>query len=304
MNVLKNFKEVIQHPGLIHRGINITVNRTYHRLIRGDPYNQRGVRIFEEDWDNLIILDACRYDEFERIADSLPGALELRESRGSHSREFVEANFENKLLHDVVYLSCNLFFAKLQPELGCEIHRFASIHELEGWENTHPTYPETVTKHASEFASEYPNKRLIVHYIQPHTPFIGDTGREHFNMSDGVGIMWRRPELTDNILLKAYRENLKLVVDEVQNLLDDLDGRTVITADHGEFLGDRSSPVPVKEYGHLYGIHADHLVRVPWLVIDTGNRKRIVPEDPLDDESEKMNDKYIEQRLRDLGYKM
>jgi hypothetical protein len=43
----------------------------------------------QEDWDNLIILDACRYGAFERN-NTIPGALEYRFSRGSMTGEFFE----------------------------------------------------------------------------------------------------------------------------------------------------------------------------------------------------------------------
>src|SRR6056297_529711 len=51
-----------------------------------------GTRVMDEDWDNLIILDACRYDMFAEQVD-LDGELESRISLGSTSEEFLEQNF-------------------------------------------------------------------------------------------------------------------------------------------------------------------------------------------------------------------
>jgi len=54
-------------------------NRLYHRRFGRRECNEDGVDPFEADWDNLFILDACRYDMFERRAE-LPGRLERAES--------------------------------------------------------------------------------------------------------------------------------------------------------------------------------------------------------------------------------
>jgi hypothetical protein len=39
---------------------------------------------------------------------------------------------------------------------------------------------EVVTEAALEAAEWYPNERLIVHYLQPHAPYIGPTGVNEF----------------------------------------------------------------------------------------------------------------------------
>ncbi len=51
--------------------------------------------IFSEPWDNLIILDACRYDVFEEVFKkrNMKGKLEYRISRGSWTVEFLLENF-------------------------------------------------------------------------------------------------------------------------------------------------------------------------------------------------------------------
>ncbi|MDL0143566.1 hypothetical protein PNP83_00890, partial [Halobacterium salinarum] len=53
-----------------------------------------GAKVVEKDWDNLIILDACRYDYFKNANSTniIEGELGKSVSRGSHSREFMEKN--------------------------------------------------------------------------------------------------------------------------------------------------------------------------------------------------------------------
>jgi len=65
-----------------------------------------------EDWDNLFILDACRYDMFADRID-LAGSLESRISLGSSSEEFMERNFVGEQFHDTVYINANPFIPRL-----------------------------------------------------------------------------------------------------------------------------------------------------------------------------------------------
>ena len=101
----------------------------------------------------------------------------------------------------------------------------------------------------------------------------------------------------------AYRENLDRVMAEMEHLLDELDGRTVVTADHGELLGERSSPLPYREYGHPWGTYMEKLVKVPWNVYDSGSRKRIVSEEPTGNRDD-VDERLIDERLRNLGYQI
>jgi hypothetical protein len=62
--------------------------------------------IFEREWDNLIILDACRYDMFK---NKFP-ETEERISLGSATPEFISKTFSNGNYEDVVYIAGNPFF--------------------------------------------------------------------------------------------------------------------------------------------------------------------------------------------------
>jgi hypothetical protein len=64
--------EGLSHPSLLFRELN-------RRLFDDHPMD--GVSVFKGDWDNLIILDACRYDIFAET-NTLSGDLSKRTSRG------------------------------------------------------------------------------------------------------------------------------------------------------------------------------------------------------------------------------
>lgn len=278
------------------------IARRYFALRNPSGYNEAGVDVFAQEWDNLVILDACRRDAFERVV-SLPGDLGARVSRGSATREFVAANFANRRLADTVYVSANLWFPKLADDLAAAVHRFVPVPE-EG--NPAVVRPAAVTERAREIDAEYPNKRLVVHYTQPHFPYLGETGRTYLDVPDTpnleTAIRRSDADVTPAVVRRAYRENLDLVADSVSTLLATLSGRTVVTADHGELLGERLlPPLPGRQYGHPAGVYVSPLVTVPWLVVDAGDRKRVVDAE-ADDAGDV--DADVDRRLRDLGYRV
>ncbi|GAB7010781.1 hypothetical protein JCM31271_27240 [Halorubrum trueperi] len=220
------------------------------------------------------------------------------------SPEFVRGNFSNKQLYDTVYISANEWFAQLRDEINAEVHQFVNLQidhlDLAGIS----IRPETVTEQALQVAEEYPDKRLIVHYMQPHQPYIGPTGQEHFELSSGlIETLRKSDDITDELLWEAYRENLDIVLDHAEKLVSELTGKTVITSDHGELLGERVFPIPVKTYGHFDGLYVDELIDVPWFVCEYSNRKAIRSEAPVANE-EDVDADAVEDRLRQLGYKV
>ena len=289
------------------RSIAREFNRFFYRRAWRYKRNLKGTNFLEEDWDNLIILDACRYDYFSEYSD-LPGKLEYRYSLGSKTKETIRENFKGKELKDIVYLSDNSWFLKLRDKIGAKIHRFIDLNN-EGYEVDYAVQdlgvvtPETVTEHAKRIHNDFPNKRLIVHYLQPHHPFLGSTGEKYFSHSSSS--LWdvvREADLSSKpeVVRKAYKENLQLVLEEVEELIPHLKGKTVITADHGEMLGERLPYFPVREYGHPRGIYNDILTKVPWNVIDSDERKEIIEEEP--EEKEEVDEEELDSRLRNLGY--
>lgn len=302
MYAISDVLDGFRHPYKIGRELNLL----YHRRLRTRDYNHDGVDIFAEDWDNLLLLDACRYDEFERLWDST-GNLEHRISRGSSSNEFVRGNFRGRELFHTVCVTANPWYLNVDE---VQVHAMIPlVGEEYRDEETGAVTPETVSKHAKEAAEEYPNKRLVVHYMQPHTPYIGPTGREHF---DGFRT---RSDLAQNNgvsggfevekLRLAYRENLEIVCDEVADLLNVLNGKTVISADHGEMFGEKHFPIPMRDYMHPHGIDNEVLTKVPWLVRDNGDRRRVVSEEPQAKDEERVpaiDSSSVKEQLEELGY--
>jgi len=290
---LEQVRQALRNP----RKAFTELNRRYYGR-HGTDYNPNGIDVFEEDWDNLILLDACQFEEFER-ATTIPGTLQSRISRGSTSAEFIKGNFSDRQLHDVVYVSANGWFPKLKAELDTEIHDFVLVER--DAVNQLTSRPETVTDRAIEVAAEYPNKRLIVHYMQPHQPYLGPAGKR-MEFGSTLAETVEKNDLSRRDARQAYRENLELAFAAVERLQKSLTGKTVISSDHGEHLGEHERPIPVRFFGHMDSLYTDELVTVPWHVLEHTTRRRIVPEEPVTEHD--IDIRAVEQNLRDLGYRV
>lgn len=302
MYSVESLKEGLRDPHLVFQEI----NRLYHRRLNTRSYNQVGVDIFERDWDTLCILDACRYDLFEQM-HALPGELEEMESRGSATEEFLRANFHGRELLDTVYVTGNPMLYRHRDTIETRLHEVVNVWKESGWNETYRTVlPETMTDAARRAREEFPHKRLIIHYLQPHYPFLGPTGRENFQLDrldfDWESIRRGSVEVSAQTVRRAYRENLEQVLPYVDELVEALPGKTVVTADHGQVIGSRSFPVPVREFGHPSGIYTDGLVKIPWLTVLNGTRPSITPEEPSENTQRAEDDTEVRQRLRELGY--
>ncbi|WP_115879994.1 sulfatase-like hydrolase/transferase [Haloferax sp. Atlit-12N] len=296
MNPLQAAKTLLKSPSM---GL-IALNKRYNSWSIGDE-NPTGINIFEEDWDNLVILDACRFDALQKMID-LEGSLESKTSKGTSTPQFLRTNFTRERLHDTVYVTANGWIIRLWDELNTELHQINCLVDNDDLgEKGGGISPKRVTDEALETAERYPNKRLVIHYVQPHKPYLGDFGRRKFGHAQkNLQAIMSNRGISDDDLWRAYNENLELVLEYVSELVSELNGRTVITSDHGELLGERTSPIPVKSYGHPTKLYHDSLTRVPWFVCESNSRKDITGSPP--EEMAEVDEEELNERLKDLGY--
>lgn len=308
---LENLVAALRNPriflGELYR-FGVDFNIAYHRRTR----SERGTRVIREDWDTLVILDACRLDMFEE-RNYIPGDLQQRRSLGSESWEFLHANFAGEECHNTVYVTSNPYVPKLSDGT---FHAVIDLLE-DGWDPKQRTVlPETMVTAAQQAAEQYPNKRLIVHFMQPHFPFIGDAGQqlEHGGIErsaaededgeDSKRHVWgslSHGRISKAHVWEAYRENLDIVLPHVETLVESISGKSVVTADHGNLVGERTRPLPVRGYGHPRGLDVPELRTVPWLVVEGEDRRSVVAEPPVEDAGP--DEHVVEQRLDALGYR-
>jgi hypothetical protein len=301
---LSSLKTAISQP----RELVIELNRYAengfsHR--KDSCYNKNGFDILEEDWDNLAILDACRYDAFCDKGEQLPGELKKRESKAGATTEFLKHNFQSRNLKDTIYKTVNPQLYRNKEEI--DVSFFQEYHVwMDNWSEDHRTVqPGVVTDKSLSVAEEYPNKRLIIHYLQPYAPYIGSTGEQfpsdylNFWSSFTAG----KFDLDLETAKQAYYENVEIVIPHVEQLLTELQGKTVVTADHAELLGERDRPISIRRYGHAGYTYIPELVEVPWLTYQNGNRKDIITEGKGTGEiGKRVTESTVKERLKDLGY--
>jgi hypothetical protein len=247
-----------------------------------------GTYLLKERWDNLIILDACRFDTFKNQYESggLKGRLETRISRGSETKEFLSQNFAGSMnTKDLVYVTANPWVTK---NFNDKFHAVVPVWK-DGWDMENNTVlPGEMYRRAIQANETYPDKRLIIHFVQPHRPFL-DYARVDW-WKDGAPpfrfrLVWGSVAENGKSLLEVmdrqtmyrfYERNLKLVLPFVRKLLDSLKGVTVVSADHGEAFGELIHPlIPIRVYGHPGHTRIPTLVEVPWLVVESASPKPV-----------------------------
>lgn len=305
MYSLEQVKRGFASPNLVLR----EANRLYHTRLDTWPYNRRGVDLFEREWDNCYLLDACRYDMFAEQAD-LPGDLQRVPSRASNTLEFLRANVAGRTLSDTVYVTANPRFYRYRDELDAGFYDVIHVWRDEGWDETYNTVlPSTTAEYARTTAEEYPHKRLLVHFMQPHYPFLSTDSkfdkRHLHEESAATDDFWHRIMVGDlsierKHIWRLYRETLDQTLPHLRDLLESIPGRSVVTSDHGNMVGERARPIPIEEWGHPAGIYTPELVEVPWLVYENG--ERAITADRPRERTDEVDEAVVTDRLRQLGY--
>ena len=283
----------------------LEVNSQWYSYYRDDS----GFDVFQEDWDNLLIIDAARPDILREIAPS-DWSIDIRRSPGTYSFEFMENSFLPGPHHDTVYITANPHAAKLPNDL---FHATYNLLNSKWNDEKRTVLPEEVVDSTLSLASVYPNKRLLVHLMQPHFPFIGELGRqlEHggveMHLSDNEQSEEPHPwdrrmfnrDIEHETLLKAFKENHEIALEHAEDIVDALDGKSIITADHANLLGERGFPIPIRMYGHPQNMHKRELIEVPWIEIP-GDRRDISADPPRS--RNPLDDEIAKDRLQKLGY--
>lgn len=260
-------------------------------------------RVMDEDWDVLVVLDACREDLFREVVGvDRFDAYETRYSAGGATAEWAKKNFAGQAMTDTVYVTGNPVVSR---GVRTAFHAFVEVWREAFDEDLGTVPPDRVTDAALKAAEGNPDKRLVVHYLQPHYPFIGypDLRYATFGQTDEVNVsdtkegasdVWEALELglvDHDTVCNAYADNLRHVMDSVEDLLAEVDGTTVITSDHGNLLGERVTSLRIPMYGHPPRIHHPALREVPWAVIRGKNTV-----------ADRQPEAEIEDQLESLGY--
>lgn len=239
--------------------------KIYNFIIKIDKIN-----VMDHDWKYLIVLDACRYDLFEKV-NIFKGDLKKVNSKGSSTIEWLINNF-NQYYDDIIYISANPYVSTRTFHGYNATKHFKNIVPLwlTNWDHKLGTvHPKDVVKYAIMYKNK--KNKMIIHFMQPHSPYIGHTKitTDNINLEhkdESIQLIWRnilKGDVSVNMIKKAYIDNLLYVMKYVSILIKYLNGKIIITSDHGECFD---------EYGifgtHPRGVHVPELIEVPWLILN------------------------------------
>ncbi len=290
--------------------------------------------VYDREWDLLIILDACRTDALREVADEYDFITDVDEitSVGSTSSEFIHNTFIRDHLpaiRSTSYVTSNPYSNQVRTKNVNKLEtyetmgtiyenksleellvknntvggEFASFKLAEGMkingESSRTCYPpDVVTAHAIRKAREESSEKMMVHYMQPHAPYITDAmDRGYYEAHEDFPFKYLRNGGEKSVVWDEYLDNLRSVLDSVELLLENVDAETVaITADHGELFGEWGL------YSHIYGVPHPKLRNVPWVETTATDRETTSAEELLSSYSGLNDNENIEERLSALGY--
>lgn len=228
-----------------------------------------GVNVLEdrEEWHNLIVLDSCRYDKFAKL-NTIDGDLEKIRSKACATDTWLRKNFTESY-EDIIYISSTSRVSNEEPTFNplfnsafdsSKFYKVIEAYDEEKPKNGNWLPPERVTEKAKLVKQQYPDKKLIIHYFQPHAPY-----KAIPDVNSGSVYQYKKEGYSSEEINVAYHKNLNLVLNEIEHeLLPQLNRTTIITGDHGEFLGESNL------WGHYVGVARDELLEVPWFKLSKG----------------------------------
>lgn len=300
---IRESRQSIQKKGL-QKGGRDSIRKFHYGALRNAEQTfaahlNVGENVLDQEWDVLAIVDGCRYDLMTEVAPKFEYLSKPEEftSIAGGSLSWMRRTFStDRNYSDVAYVTANPFSDRVLDEQDFavmdEVWRYA-------WDSEMGTVrAEDVTEAAVDTLRGGNHERAIIHYMQPHHPFVPNPLAAGINRDDPTEhetTVWEklRDKYVDyNIVWSAYRENLSYVLDSIGELRQNVQGpRLAITADHGNALG---------EWG-IYG-HGDYplpaLRQVPWCTASCSDDHTLNP----DIDRRKIN-VGVDEQLRNLGYR-
>jgi len=210
--------------------------------------------IYHSEWDYLIILDACRYDYFELLHERyLHGTLIKAVSRANRTKDWFIETFRKFI--PAIYYTAN-------PVINAELCKDKFLDVRLVWEDNWDEKIESVSPFAvNEVVEREQPKKAIIHLLQPHFSS-ANFPLKTFNLY--IKTIYEEHISIDE-LKSEYEKNLELGLEGVKELVQELDKKVVVTADHGEMLGASQL------FFHEYSPRLFHpfLREVPWFEVHT-----------------------------------
>lgn len=231
--------------------------------------SQTQFELLRGEWRFLLVMDAARPDYVRQLD---PQFREV-EALGGITHVWCH-NLWGLVPGVMTYFSANPVTSWKRRKVGAEHVRMIEVWRDEwkkfGRWKVGSVHPADLNACVLAWLAEHrPPRRVVVHYLQPHAPYIAfDLPVRCGNLMDGPTGKQRDVDVRDAIerklmtwddLRTAYMGNLRLVLAAAKDLVPHLrhQGEVVITSDHGELLGEGG------RYGHA-GVPFDSIRHVPY----------------------------------------
>ncbi|WP_436910743.1 hypothetical protein [Halosimplex marinum] len=271
------------------------VQQVTGRLDRGTQHQ----RLLDEEWDVALVLDACRWDTLDDVAD---WPIDHAYSPGSATPQWLDIAERTRVLEDTYVVSANAQYDG--RDLGeAELH---AVWETDWNARLGTVLPEPTLSKADDLLAD--GKRPVVaHLLPPHAPYVAkvadtwlpafpdtdvwdrnpNVGEQEGRMSPQVAMA--RGHIDLDRARRAYEASVASTWAEVADWVGrwvDRELTVVVTADHGETFGR------LRDFGfcgHPNRCHVDPLVKVPY--------ERFEQRAPAEGGAES-----VEEKLSALGY--
>jgi hypothetical protein len=284
-----------------------------------------GTNVYEREWDALLILDTCRVDALREVAPEYDFLTEVESIRsvGTSSAEWIAQTFTREHIEEVrntALVTANAYTQRVIEERrfpdddrGVSFPDWKTVRATDfqyldqPWRYaedsglSHIPLPRPITERAVAAGRDRHSDRLVVHYNQPHYPFMARAraeNREYLYDYEKDPFSYIQAGGDRAVVWETYLDELRWVLDEVEILLENLDAdRVVISADHGEAFGEWGV------YRHAYGLPHPKIARVPWAVTSATDEHTFEPTlvpPAVETGSETRGD--AAEQLRYLGY--
>ena len=218
----------------------------------------------------MIILDACRYDYYHKYRNA-----EKAIARDTITIRSIPKMFPYRYSHTYVSANPEVNGTHFKTMFDYDpTKHFAEVIDVWdfGWDTELETvHPSTVCETA--FRLQKKGLKTVIHFMQPHPPFIGEVTYDVPLLSwydarqKVLGLKKRKthhhPTQSGMEKLKnAYDTNLRLVLEYAVKCIN---GRTLTTSDHGDLLGEVIGGR--MRWGHYSPSTHPKLLEVPWEMI-------------------------------------
>jgi hypothetical protein len=296
---MSRIRKAIQNPGKAYRYMKNNMHPIHpaeNLFLFATSRFPIGTHVLDRDWDVLVILDTCRVDALRMVSDEYDFVNDVERilSCGGTSPEWIAHTFDSVYkdeLEKTAYISANphtktvLEDRHQLPSHSAAARRFyrygkwnpveksdlalydpvfsyhSNINSLDADFVGDVTPPQYITDRAIAVGREQSPKRMVLHYMQPHYPWVSQAIKQDRDLKEWEELPKRSKSYGRDKVFSAYLDDLRFVLDEVQILLNNLDAETVvISSDHGDAFGEWGI------YGHGPGRFHPQVRYVPWAI--------------------------------------